>query len=154
MNGNTNILYKIMNIREELRAIHTNAYLERIIGGFFAPRANKYIILDSPDTKKILGIGNTVNSAYANALYNINREKQQKSKSVWVVTRAINQYNQDGEYLVCVFVRKPSFKELRKILPDETNETIGRLTRGGGRKKTENEWFMLTEIESGEVYKN
>jgi len=70
---------------------------------------------------------------------------------MWVITRAINQYNQDGDYLVCVFENKPTFQELKKAL-QLNNVTIGKLTRGGGRQGIENEWYFLTELKSGEIY--
>ena len=73
-------------------------------------------------------------------------------KIMWVVTRAINQYDQDGDYLVCVFENKPTFKDLKKILPYESDVTIGKLTRGGGRQGIEGEWFFLSELKSGELY--
>jgi len=71
---------------------------------------------------------------------------------MWVVTRAINQYDQDGDYFVAVFHNKPSFKDLKKLLPQENNVTIGKLTRGGGRQEYEGEWFFLTEVKNGQLY--
>jgi hypothetical protein len=53
--------------------------------------------------------------------------------SVWVVTSGINEYNQDGEYFVAVFKNKPSFVELKELLPNADDVTLGKLTRGGGR---------------------
>lgn len=72
--------------------------------------------------------------------------------TIFVVTRAINQYDQDGDYFVAAFLEKPSFQDLKKLLPKENDTTIGKLLRGGGRQKYENEWFFLTEIKSGELY--
>jgi len=71
---------------------------------------------------------------------------------MWVVTRAINQYDQEGDYLVSVFENKPTFQELKKVLPNESDTTIGKLTRGGGRQNIEYEWFFLTELKNGELY--
>lgn len=71
---------------------------------------------------------------------------------MWVITRAINQYDQDGDYLVCVFENKPTFQDLKKVLPNESDATIGKLTRGGGRQNIEYEWYFLSEIKSGELY--
>lgn len=73
---------------------------------------------------------------------------------MWIVTRAINQYDQDGDYFVCAFENKPTFKELKKILPNESDVTIGKLTRGGGRQEYEDEWYFLTEVKSGEIYEH
>jgi len=72
---------------------------------------------------------------------------------MWVVTRTINEYNQDGDYLVCVFESKPTFQDLKKVLPGEGDATIGKLTRGGGRERHEDEWFYLKELKPGELYK-
>lgn len=71
---------------------------------------------------------------------------------MWVVTRSINQYNQEGDYFVCVFENKPTFQELKNVLKNESDATIGKLTRGGGRQDTEEEWYFLTELKSGELY--
>ena len=70
---------------------------------------------------------------------------------MWIVTRAINQYDQDGDYFVCAFDKKPTFQELKKILGCD-DATIGKLMRGGGRQNLEYEWFFLTELKSGELY--
>lgn len=75
-----------------------------------------------------------------------------KFRIMWVVTRAINQYDQDGDYLVCVFENKPTFEELKNVLKGESDVTIGKLTRGGGRQDTEGEWYFLEELKSGELY--
>ena len=75
--------------------------------------------------------------------------KNKDMQTRWIVTREINEYDQDGEYFVGVFDDKPVFKELSDMLPEENNTTIGKLTRGGGRQGTEREWFHLTEIEVG-----
>lgn len=83
-----------------------------------------------------------------------NNSKSIKFKVMWAITRAINQYNQDGDYLVCVFENKPTFQELKKVLPDESDVTIGKLTRGGGRQDTEGGWYFLSELKSGELYEH
>lgn len=76
--------------------------------------------------------------------------EEEKTKYItntrWVVTREINQYDQDGEYFFCVFDDKPTFAELKIILPSMDDKTIGKLTRGGGRQKDEYEWYRLTEV--------
>jgi hypothetical protein len=71
---------------------------------------------------------------------------------MWIVTRAINDYNQDGDYFVCAFEDKPTFQDLKKSLPYENDVTIGKLTRGGGRQDIEDNWYYLTEMKNGEVY--
>jgi len=69
---------------------------------------------------------------------------------MWVVTREINQFEQDGEYLVSVFKDKPTFQALKALLPSESDVTIGKLTRGGGRHGNEYEWFNLFSVENGQ----
>lgn len=71
---------------------------------------------------------------------------------MWVVTRKINDYNQDGEYFVAVYVNKPIFNDLKKLLPQCDNKTIGKLLRGGGRHLTEYEWYYLSKVEEGQEY--
>ena len=71
--------------------------------------------------------------------------------NLWIVTREINQYDQDGEYFVAAFDHKPDFKELQILLPDQSDVTIGKLTRGGGRQNSEDEWFLLFEVKSGQT---
>ena len=69
---------------------------------------------------------------------------------MWIVTRAINQYEQDGEYFVAAYKDKPNFQCLKVLLPGETDATIGKLTRGGGRHEFEGEWFFLFEVSVGQ----
>lgn len=71
---------------------------------------------------------------------------------MWIVTRSINEYDQDGEYFVSAFVDKPDFKRLKKLFPNESDATIGKLTRGGGRQNAEYEWYELVETKEGEAY--
>jgi hypothetical protein len=88
---------------------------------------------------------------------------------MWIITRAINQYDQDGDYMFSAYVcDKPSREELRilfygtKYNPtvhdkkdrDDREKFISNLLNGGGRMDVENEWYYLTEIKSGEIYKS
>ncbi|MHA1558483.1 MAG: hypothetical protein ACTSXG_01555 [Alphaproteobacteria bacterium] len=73
---------------------------------------------------------------------------------MWVVTRKINEYNQDGEYFVAAYTNKPLFQDLKKLLPDKKDAVIERLTRGGGRQRWEEEWFFLTQVNDGETLYN
>lgn len=73
--------------------------------------------------------------------------------TIWVVVRSINEYNQDGEYFECAFTKKPSFQDLKTTLGLD-DITIGKLTRGGGRQNSEDTWYNLVEIRSGEQYKS
>lgn len=72
-------------------------------------------------------------------------------ESIWVVTRGINEYDQDGNYFVAGYAQKPTFADLRKLLPHSSDATIGKLTRGGGREGTEYEWYFLAKVRVGEL---
>ena len=71
---------------------------------------------------------------------------------LWIVTRAINAYDQEGDYFVAAYIDKPDFHQLKKLLPKETDVTVGKLARGGGKHCGDNEWYYLTEIEQGRYY--
>ena len=71
---------------------------------------------------------------------------------MWIVTRDINEYEQDGDYFVAAYHDKPSFKALKELLPGETDVNVGKLTRGGGRQAWEYQWYNLIEIEEGKSY--
>ena len=85
---------------------------------------------------------------------------------MYAITRAINEYDQDGEYLFSVFDIKPTREELRKLFfgkdysPEKVHKNvmnrnekfITRLLNGGGREKAEHVWYYLIEISSGEKY--
>ena len=65
-------------------------------------------------------------------------------KSVWILTREINQYDQDGEYFVAVFGEKPHHTELTdKGVPQNR---LRHVLNGGGRVLPEYEWFHLREV--------
>jgi len=82
----------------------------------------------------------------------------------FVITRGINEYDQDGEYFHAVFITKPTREELRLLFygkkhariigPSNEEKFITHLLNGGGRQEYENEWYYLTEIKSGELYKH
>lgn len=64
-------------------------------------------------------------------------------RSVWILTREENQYDQYGEYFDAVFFKFPSKEDLLKTgLPASVVEHV--LTKGGriGREDT---WWELTE---------
>jgi len=67
---------------------------------------------------------------------------------MWVITFAINAYEQDGDYLERVFDHKPTNKELEELGYDGEH-----LLKGGGRKNFEHKWYFLTELKSGEMYR-
>lgn len=79
-------------------------------------------------------------------------------KSCWVLTKEYNDYDQYGEYYVCVFEEKPDFAKLKQIIDAEyepadrddpkVEEVVGNLIRkGGGRIRYEFKWFFLKNVE-------
>jgi len=64
---------------------------------------------------------------------------------VWILQRAINEYNQDGYYYVQVFANKPT----RRQLIDQGVESFQAdfVLETGGRQDVEYEWWLLTEEE-------
>ena len=70
------------------------------------------------------------------------------NKTIWVVTRGINQYDQDGEYFVAAYHEKPTFQQLKELIKQD-DVTVGKLTRGGGQQSNEYEWWWLQEVEEG-----
>jgi hypothetical protein len=69
---------------------------------------------------------------------------------MYIVTREINDYNQDGEYFVAAYPSLPTFTELKELLPDSRDDVLGKLLRGGGRVEYEYTWYNLTEVKAGE----
>lgn len=67
---------------------------------------------------------------------------------MWVITRSINEYNQDGDYFEMVFDHKPTIDELNSLGYDGVH-----LVLGGCRKNCEDTYYYLTKILSGEKYK-
>ena len=72
--------------------------------------------------------------------------------SVWVVTKEVNAYDQFGDYLIGVFIEKPTVTQLQSLLPELRTDAATHLERGGGRIKTEDEWYYLTRLEVGKNY--
>ena len=68
---------------------------------------------------------------------------------MWVITFAVNAYDQEGDYFERVFDKKPTIEELNNLGYDGEH-----LIKGGGRKGSEGSWRFLTEIKSGEAYKH
>lgn len=85
---------------------------------------------------------------------------------MWIITRKINQYDQDGEYFFAAFITKPTpdklcqlfYKKSIKDLADNDKDIaikyIIHMHKGGGRQHKEDEWFYLNEVEEGEEYSN
>jgi hypothetical protein len=70
---------------------------------------------------------------------------------VWVLTRAINQYDQDGDYFVAAFGNYPTKEDLIKVTKC-SEEYIQHILEKGGRKHKENEWYYLTKIRYVQLY--
>lgn len=64
---------------------------------------------------------------------------------IWVLTREVNEYNQDGEYFVAAFSKLPSTKDLVSNGVHEND--VAHVLNGGGRILWESEWFFLREVE-------
>lgn len=60
---------------------------------------------------------------------------------LYVITRELNDYNQDGEYFVSVFSKEPTKEQLKNLNIDHL-----------GRVNWENEWFNLNIINEGENF--
>ena len=71
---------------------------------------------------------------------------------MWVLTREINEYDQDGEYFVSCWNFKPNAQEMSVIFPGITYEFWTHISNGGGRKDIEETWYNLREYEEGEKY--
>lgn len=66
-------------------------------------------------------------------------------KKIWVLTREINEYYQDGEYFMTAFTNEPIIHQLNEQgLTDEEAEYV--LHYGGGRMGLEYQWYYLNEI--------
>lgn len=64
--------------------------------------------------------------------------------SVWVLTRDINEYNQDGSYFEKVYAEKPDFVKLTNA--GVPQNMVRWVQNGGGRKASEDEWWNLEEV--------
>ncbi len=78
--------------------------------------------------------------------------KQENQNKIYVVTRAINQYDQDGHYFVTAFTEKPTVKQLQKAIQCSKEYATWLLETNGGGKNVEYEWYYITIQESGQPY--
>lgn len=62
---------------------------------------------------------------------------------VYVLTREINDYDQDGEYFVAVFSDIP--KAAKLISLGVPQNKLRHVMNGGGRLEYDQEWFWLRE---------
>jgi len=72
---------------------------------------------------------------------------------LYVLTRAINQYDQEGDYFEAVFTEIPSKDKIKELLKCSDKEAE-HIIKGGERQETEQEWYILTKIQSGTLYKH
>ena len=82
-----------------------------------------------------------------------------KSPEVWILTREINEYNQDGKYFVAAFNGKPTIQRLAEVFGYCGKENTRALNvmsaiaflehvlQGGGRQGTEDEWYHLEKVD-------
>jgi len=64
---------------------------------------------------------------------------------VWNLTREINEYDQQGEYYLATFIKKPTSEVLLSL--DVPKYLLNHVLNGGGRQEFEDEWFYLREID-------
>lgn len=68
---------------------------------------------------------------------------------MWILTREINEYDQDGEYFVDAWENYPSVESLMKATSCDEEYCIWLQETGGGRKKYgEWEWFHFRKHET------
>lgn len=65
-------------------------------------------------------------------------------RSVWVLTREDNEYNQNGTYFETVFFEKPYAEQIADFL-GISEENACHIISVGGRMKNEDSWWYLTE---------
>ncbi|MBD3251629.1 hypothetical protein GF380_04225 [Candidatus Uhrbacteria bacterium] len=83
--------------------------------------------------------------------FNVDKEDIMRAKEFWVLTKEINEYYQEGAYLVAVFSETPTAGQLRRLdVLDE--DKIDHVLQGGGRRGYEDEWYNLLLVEEGACY--
>lgn len=78
---------------------------------------------------------------------------------MWILTREINQYDQDGEYFVACWTEKPSADQIAPCLPVWLPQLAAHASyahylheTGGGRIGLESEWYKLFQHADGVLY--
>lgn len=66
---------------------------------------------------------------------------------VWVLTREINEYNQEGEYFIAAYQDKPDLDKLKETITDVSDDYLEHILTTGGRLKYEEEWYRLCLVE-------
>jgi len=68
-------------------------------------------------------------------------------KTLWILTKEFNAYDQYGEYFKAAFDTKPSFQELKAEMDGEHNNVVQFvLDTGGGRQNNQDIWYHLREL--------
>lgn len=79
----------------------------------------------------------------------------------WVLTKEVNAYDQEGEYFVAIWEKKPTLEQLAKHF-GHTPEAdysgsvmkavafLMHVEKGGGRQGVEDEWFILKHVKYGD----
>lgn len=78
-------------------------------------------------------------------------------QKVWVLTRGVNDYNQDGDYFEAVWLKKPTIKQLTDYFYENGAKAqaidvmaalafVMHVEAGGGRRGSEDIWYHLTEV--------
>jgi hypothetical protein len=70
------------------------------------------------------------------------------TKTVWILTKEYNDYDQHGEYFVAVFFNKPSHVVLTK--EGVPTHRLKQVLDGGGRFDSEDNWHHLREVTPNE----
>lgn len=78
-----------------------------------------------------------------------------QSKKIWVLTRFINEYYQEGGYFVAAFAAKPTHEQLAQQMSLMTRASQSTLFKvlaklehvlnGGSRQNNEHEWYELKQ---------
>ena len=74
-------------------------------------------------------------------------------ETIWVLTNAVSDYNQYGDYLIAVFTSKPTYEQLKSVLDGYNSDFINKILNG----ETTEDWnngYGLYELEVGKKYKN
>ena len=71
---------------------------------------------------------------------------------MFILTRELNEYEQDGEYFVAAYKRKPTYEMLEQVInANDVDEVVKYLLEdGGGRIRKEREWWNLHQVKDGE----
>ena len=88
------------------------------------------------------------------------KSKTPTPAGVWVLTTEHNEYDQHGEYFCAVWPEKPTVEQLAEHSQYNTSASVSggvmgalsfllHLKNGGGRRRTEQQWYHLKFVEFG-----